>query len=162
MAKRKALSARKELRALLECALAREADIPEAAARRVVNRILRRSDRIAEIGGALCAARADAEAAPAPAPKAEPEPAPAAPARIEPHEEAFDPYAIGAVVTLQRFGREVLLERLATVTRTEDLVRLASAQNLFLTAAWSNAEELRAAIVEGAMQRLAERHAAAS
>lgn len=146
MGKRTAPSARKELRTLIERALAREAEIPEAAARRVVNRILRQSDRIADLGVALRAAVAERPA----------------PARIEPQEEAFDPYAIGAVVTLQRSGPEALMERLATISRTEDLVSLAAAQNLSLKAAWSDAEELRAAIVESAAQRLAERRAAAS
>lgn len=151
MDKRRALSARKELRALLERALAKEADIPETAARRVVNRILRRSDRIAEIGIALNASKAAAK----PAKAAEPEP-------MTSKEDAFDPYAFGAVVTLQRNGREALLARLASIARTEDLVHLAAAQNLVLTGAWSNAAELRTAIVESAAQRLAERFAAAS
>lgn len=151
MDKRRALLARKELRALLERALAREAEIPDAAARRVVNRILRRSDRIAEIGSALGASKAEVQ--PVKAVESEP---------VTTKEDAFDPYAFGAVVTLQRYGREALSERLASIARTEDLMRLAAAQNLALTVAWSNEAELRVAIVESAVQRLAERFAAAS
>lgn len=151
MDKRRAPSARKELRALIERALAKEADIPEAAARRVVNRILRRSDRIAEIGIALKDSMPAAKPAKA-----------VGSAPVTSNEDAFDPYAFGAVVTLQRYGREALSERLAAIARTEDLVRLAAAQNLALAGDWSNAAELRTAIIESAAQRLAERFAAAS
>jgi hypothetical protein len=148
-------SARKELRALIERAVAREPGLPEGAARRIANRILRQSGRLAEIGAVLRAAEAAAQPAPAPVAAAPIEP-------VEPPPQAFDPYEIGAVVTLHRHGAGVLMERLSAVTRIEDLRMLAAAQNLAVGAGWSTADELRAAIVSCAEQRLAERRAAAS
>lgn len=150
-------SARKELRALVARAVEKEAGLPEGAARRIADRILRQADRIAEIAPALGDGSGTAKPAPAVAgaghPSVEPAPEPA---------EAFDPYAIGAVVTLHRHGAGVLMERLSEITRVEDLVRLAAAQNLAVRPGWVTAEELRAAIVRSAEQRLAERRAAAS
>jgi 3-oxoacyl-ACP reductase-like protein len=143
-------SARKELRAVVERALAKEAELSEGAKRRVVNRILRQSDRIAEIGEALCAAAAAAPVAISTVAATEPEP------------QDFDPYAIGAVVTLQRHGADALLDRLAGIKSVENLRSLAVAQNLALKTDWSNADQLRVAIVQSAEQRLAERRAAAS
>lgn len=146
-------SARKDLRALIERAVLREAGLPEGAARRIASRILRQSDRVAEIGAAL--RLADVPPPPAVDP---PIAKPAEPAEVAP---AFDPYEIGAVVTLHRHGAGVLMERLASISRLEDLRMLASAQNLAVGAGWSTADELRAAIVACAEQRLAERRAAA-
>lgn len=144
---RTAQSARKELRAIIERAVAREAGLPEDAAARISNRILREADRIVEIGARLRTIEQPAgqEVSAAGAPR-----------------EVFDPYAIGAVVTLHQLGREALMERLAGITRIEDLRSLAVAQNLSLPAAGSSAEEHRLSIVRGAEQRLAERRAAAS
>ncbi|MCC7251297.1 hypothetical protein [Hyphomicrobium sp.] len=148
-------SARKELRVLVEGALAKEAGLPDGAARRIANRILRQSGRIAELSAVLQAAepapQVAAVAAPVSAPAAPPEPA-----------MVFDPYAIGAVVTLQRHGADALMDRLAAIPSIENLCSLAAAQNLALKADWSSADELRAAIVRSAEQRLAERRAAAS
>lgn len=150
-------SARKELRALVERAVAKEAGLSDDARRRIVNRILRQSDRIADIGEGLRAREAVvvAEAAPA-------EPPAASEGGFE-HvfEPAFDPYAIGAVVTLQRLGPAALMDSLCNITSVENLVSLAQAQNLSLKAGWSTADELRAAIVSCAEQRLEERRAAA-
>lgn len=145
-------SARKELRALVARAVEKEPGLPEGAARRIVDRILRQSGRLAEIGAALSA---DAPAAKSPVGACAPV-GPAEPA------EAFDPYALGAVVTLHRHGAGVLMERLVEITRIEDLAHLAAAQNLAVKPGWSTADELRAAIVRSAEQRLAERRAAAS
>ena len=144
-------SARKELRALIAGALTKEAGLPDGTARRVVNRILRQSGRLAEIGAALKAAH---EPTPRPVVVAA-EPAVAA-------AEAFDPYALGAVVTLHRLGADGLMQRLSQISCTENLVSLARAQNLSVPGDWSTADELRAAIVAAAEQRLAERHAAAT
>jgi|AERA01.1.fsa_nt_gi hypothetical protein len=149
-------SARKELRALVARAVEKEAGLPEGAARRIADRILRQADRIAEIAPALGDGSGTAKPAPAAAGAAHPSVEPVEPA------EAFDPYAIGAVVTLHRHGAGVLMERLSEITRVEDLVRLAAAQNLAVRPGWVTAEELRAAIVRSAEQRLAERRAAAS
>ncbi|MBN8910458.1 MAG: hypothetical protein J0H65_00050 [Rhizobiales bacterium] len=148
-------SARKELRVLIERAVLREGGLPDGAARRIANRILRQTERVAEIGAALRPAQASPQ--PAAAPSAD---GPAAP--VAETAPAFDPYEIGAVVTLHRHGADVLMERLAAITRIEDLRMLASAQNLAISPGWSTAEELRAAIVSCAEQRLAERHAAAT
>ena len=72
-------------------------------------------------------------------------------------EPAFDPYSIGAVVTLQRLGPAALMDSLCTITSVENLISLARAQNLSLKAGWSTADELRAAIVSCAEQRLEEK-----
>lgn len=146
-------SARKELRALIERAVMRESGLPDGAARRIVNRVLRQSERIGDICNAL---RAAGDAPPQPvavAPAEASEPIPP---------QVFDPYAVGAVVTLHRHGASVLMERLSAISRVEDLRTLASAQNLAVSSGWSTADELRAAIVSCAEQRLAERRAAAS
>lgn len=151
-------SARKELRALIERAVAKEAGLSDDARRRIVNRVLRQSDRIADLGQGLRASQpvAVVESAPAELP-------PESQGGFE-HvfEPAFDPYAIGAVVTLQRLGPAALMDSLCTITSVENLVSLAQAQNLSLKAGWSTADELRAAIVSCAEQRLAERRAAAT
>jgi hypothetical protein len=146
-------SARKDLRVLIERAVLREAGLPEGAARRIANRVLRQSDRVAEIGVALRPAERPAASATDP-----PIAKPAEPAEVA---QTFDPYEIGAVVTLHRHGAGALMDRLASISRLEDLRMLASAQNLAVGTGWSTADELRAAIVACAEQRLAERHAAA-
>ncbi len=153
-------SARKELRALIERAVAREDGLPDGTARRVANRILRQSGRIAELGEAL---RATGEN-PLPTRTSAVGSASvvsAAAAMIEPA-PAFDPYEVGAVVTLHRHGAGALLDRLSGISSVENLISLAKAQNLALKSGWSGADELRAAIVSCAEQRLAERRAAAS
>lgn len=151
-------SARRELRTLIERAVAKEAGLSDDARRRIVNRVLRQSDRIADIGEGLRASAPVVVAETAPA-----EPPPANETGFE-HvfEPAFDPYAIGAVVTLQRLGPAALMDSLCTITSVENLVSLAQAQNLSLKAGWSTADELRAAIVSCAEQRLEERRAAAT
>lgn len=151
-------SARKELRSLIAGAMGREAGLTDRSVRRVVNRILRQSDRLAEIGDALRSAR---ERAKEPAQAREPGPAPLMAGPAEPV-QTFDPYEIGAVVTLHRLGAPALMDRLSGVTCVDHLVSLAKAQNLSLKSGWSTADELRAAIVQCAEQRLAERRAAAS
>ncbi len=146
-----------ELRALIERAVAKEASLSDDARRRIVNLILRQSDRIADIGEGLRAS----------APVAVSESAAAAPSSSIENgfehvfEPAFDPYATGAVESLQRLGPAALMDSLCTITSVENLVSLARAQNLSLKAGWSNADELRAAIVSCAEQRLEERRAAA-
>jgi hypothetical protein len=138
-------SARKELKGIVERALQRELEIPDRVVQRVVNRIIRQSGRIAEISEPL------RTAAPT---------RPKSPSFVCP---AFDPYAFGAVVVLQKHGPEALMDRLSAIESAENLRSLAIAQNLAITAAdGSSSEELRAAIVHGAAQRLAERRAAAS
>lgn len=148
-------SARKELRALIERAVLREDGLPDGAARRIANRILRQTERLAELGSELASLKGAAQPASVP-PAVEP-----AQTVVE-AAPAFDPYEIGAVVTLHRHGPDVLMDRLASIPRIEDLRMLASAQNLAVSPGWSTADELRAAIVSCAEQRLAERRAAAA
>lgn len=140
-------SARKQLRAMIKAALAKEPSLSDDVARRIVNRVLRQADRIAEIGVAL---------------RASDEERPAAVDVEAPQQRVFDPYEIGAVVTLQRLGADGLLNSLSGIRSVEELRSLAAAQNLSIKTDWSNADELRLAIVQGAEQRLADRRAAAS
>ncbi|WP_139247708.1 hypothetical protein [Hyphomicrobium sp. CS1GBMeth3] len=149
-------SAHKELRALVVRAVQQEAGLPEGAARRIANRILRQSERIAEIASGL---RDQATAVHAAAAAESPSAVVQTPT-VELAE--FDPYAIGAVVTLHRHGASGLMDRLSEIRRVEDLARLAAAQNLAVRPGWATADELRVAIVRSAEQRLAERRAAAS
>jgi len=153
-------SARKELRTLISCAMSKERGLSDEAVRRVVNRILRQSDRLAELGGVLKTARSDVPEA-RPAPVAAPQAESRAELQAEPV-ETFDPYEIGAVVTLHRLGAPGLMDRLSGIASVDNLVSLARAQNLALKSGWSTADELRAAIVTCAEQRLAERRAAAA
>jgi hypothetical protein len=134
------------LRATIEAALSKEPSLADDVARRIVNRVLRQASQIAEIGVALRAAEQEKQAA--------------VEAQAQPR--AFDPYEIGAVVTLQRLGADGLLSRLSGIGSVEELRSLAVAQNLSIKTDWSNADELRVAIVQGAEQRLADRRAAAS
>lgn len=147
-------SARKELRALVMRAIEREAGLPEGTARRIANRILRQSERIADIAPHLRDEVATAPTAAVAAPSVAHTPI------VEIAE--FDPYAIGAVVTLHRHGASGLMDRLSEIRRVEDLARLAAAQNLAVKPGWATADDLRMAIVRSAEQRLAERRAAAS
>jgi hypothetical protein len=135
-------SARKELRAIFERAVRAAPGLPEPAVRRVVNRLMRQQKLIVELGGKLHVAEQTGRAKP-------------------PREAAFDPYAFGAVVTLQRLGRDGLMERLAAIESTEHLKALAHAQHLPVDGGLVDASELRAAIVRGAERRIAERRAAA-
>lgn len=74
----------------------------------------------------------------------------------------FDPYAFSAVVVFARAGREALLERLAEIDDVAHLRQLAEAQHLVIDKRFKNPEAIRAAIVAGVEQRLADRRAAAS
>lgn len=105
----------------------------------------------------------------APSPETEPvtEPAPSSPpgspAEPEPAPEpAFDPYAFSAVVVFARAGREALLERLAGIDNVTHLRQLAEAQHLVIDKSVTAADDIRAAIIAGVEQRLADRRAAAS
>ena len=133
-------SARKELRAIFERAVRAAPGLPEPAVRRVVNRLMRQQRAIAELSGKARVAE----------PSGKPSP-----------ESTFDPYAFGAVVTLQRLGREGLMARLAAIESAEHLRILAVAQRLPVDVGLKEAGEIRAAIVEGAERRIAERRAAA-
>lgn len=73
----------------------------------------------------------------------------------------FDPFAFSVVVVVTKEGREGLANKLAAIGPA-DLKALAKAQHVALPAGDLSTEELRAAIVEGALQRIANRKAAAS
>ena len=81
----------------------------------------------------------------------------------EPTPEAgFDPFAFSVVVVLTKEGPEGLTRKLQEIATTADLRALAKAQHVSLPDGDLTAAELRAAIVEGALQRIANRKAAAS
>lgn len=75
---------------------------------------------------------------------------------------AFDPFAFSVVVVVTREGREGLARKLQALTSAIDLHALARAQHLALPDGNLTVDELRTAIVEGALQRVANRKAAAS
>ncbi len=73
----------------------------------------------------------------------------------------FDPFAFSVVVVVTKEGREGLARKLATIG-PDDLKALAKAQHVAIPEGDLSTEDLRAAIVEGALQRIANRKAAAS
>jgi hypothetical protein len=73
----------------------------------------------------------------------------------------FDPFAFSVVVVVTKEGREGLANKLATIGPA-DLKALAKAQHVALPEGELSTEDLRAAIVGGALQRIANRKAAAS
>jgi hypothetical protein len=75
---------------------------------------------------------------------------------------AFDPFAFSVVVVVTKEGREGLAKRLSTITSGGDLRALAKAQHVAIPAGELTDGELRDAIIEGALQRIANRKAAAS
>jgi len=77
-------------------------------------------------------------------------------------ETTFDPFAFSVVVVLARNGADALHSRLEDIENARDLRELAEVQHLGVDDAITVAAELRAAIVRGAEQRLADRRAAAS
>lgn len=74
----------------------------------------------------------------------------------------FDPFAFSVVVALTKEGREGLAARLAQIETAADLQSLAKAQHVALPQGELGIEELRSAIIDGALQRIAHRKAAAS
>jgi hypothetical protein len=77
-------------------------------------------------------------------------------------EAAFDPFAFSVVVVVTKEGREGLAKRLSAITSGADLRALAKAQHVAIPAGELTDGELRDAIIEGALQRIANRKAAAS
>ena len=73
----------------------------------------------------------------------------------------FDPFAFSVVVVVTKEGREGLAKKLAGIGPA-DLKALAKAQHVALPESDLSDEDLRTAIVEGALQRIANRKAAAS
>lgn len=74
----------------------------------------------------------------------------------------FDPFAFSVVVAVTKEGRAGLAGRLAAIASADDLKALAKAQHVALPEGELTLDELRAAIVDGALQRVANRKAAAS
>ena len=83
-------------------------------------------------------------------------------AKPEPPPSTFDPYAFSLTVLLKRSGRKALLARLEAIHSAGDLRRLAEAQHVAVPADISDLAQLRAAIIDGTAQRIADRRAAAS
>jgi hypothetical protein len=77
-------------------------------------------------------------------------------------EKAFDPFSFGAVALLMTEGRPALAERLAQITRAEDLHLLARSQRLTLDPGLTRLEDMRTAIIESAERRIAARRRAAA
>jgi hypothetical protein len=77
-------------------------------------------------------------------------------------EAAFDPFAFSVVVVVTKEGRDGLAKRLSAITSGADLRALAKAQHVAIPAGELTDGELRDAIIEGALQRIANRKAAAS
>ena len=105
-------------------------------------------------------------AAPAPSAALAPAAKPAATAPAPTVELAeFDAYAIGLVPTFQREGRDGLIAKLASVTNTDDLRKMARAQQIVLAEPMRQGEvainTLRAAIADAVAKRIADRRAAA-
>ena len=93
--------------------------------------------------------------------RAEVQPAPIAP-RTEPAAAPFDPFSINVVVLLRTGGRERLLGALECIDSADNLRLLAREQRLSVGADMTSLSELRAAIVQAAERRVANRIAAAS
>lgn len=77
-------------------------------------------------------------------------------------EPTFDPYAFSVVVILARQGADALKKKLREIDDPSCLIQLADAQHIAIDRSLSGLVELRAAIIAGAKQRLADRRAAAS
>jgi hypothetical protein len=75
---------------------------------------------------------------------------------------AFDPHVFSLIVVMTKQGAEGLKARLAMIESTEHLRALALAQHVHIADALNAADDLRAAIIDGTAQRIADRRAAAS
>ncbi len=76
--------------------------------------------------------------------------------------ETFNPYLFSVIVVLAKHGRDGLLKRLQEIKSADDLRAFAEAQHVPVEAKLKRAEDIRKAIVAAAVQRLADRKAAAS
>jgi len=74
----------------------------------------------------------------------------------------FDPFAFSVVVVMTKEGRDGLAKNLAGIETVRDLYALAKAQHIAVPQGIDDAASLRAAIIEGTAQRIANRRAAGS
>jgi hypothetical protein len=75
---------------------------------------------------------------------------------------AFDPHAFSLIVVMTKQGSAGLEKTLAAIEDPEHLRALARAQHVAIDSALDQPSELRAAIIAGTAQRIADRRAAAS
>lgn len=75
---------------------------------------------------------------------------------------AFDPFAFSVVVVMTKEGRDGLAKNLAGIHSVANLYALAKAQHIAVPPGIDDAASLRAAIIEGTAQRIANRRAAGS
>ena len=80
----------------------------------------------------------------------------------DPTEPAFDPHAFSLVVVMTKHGAEGLRGRLEAIDSVAHLKALARAQHVVIDGAIDSPAALRAAIIAGTAQRIADRRAAAS
>lgn len=97
----------------------------------------------------------------------EPEASPVKPKRkpVAPQRAAavvFDPHAFSLIVVMTKQGAEGLLRRLKDIDDVGQLRELARAQHIAVATDIAEADTLRAAIVKGTAERIANRRAAAS
>ena len=86
----------------------------------------------------------------------------AAPAGAPADVAAFDPFAFSVVVVVTKEGRDGLIKRLGAIANRDHLLSLAKAQHVAVPDEKAPLDALREAIAEGALQRIANRRAAAS
>jgi hypothetical protein len=79
-----------------------------------------------------------------------------------PSPPAFDPHAFSLIVVMTKLGADGLRARLEAIDDFEHLKALARAQHIAVDSTVVDASALRAAIVTGTAQRIADRRAAAS
>ncbi len=147
------------MQAYLQALFRSEPGVNDALAERLAIRANRAINRML-VWDATPPAPANDEKAPEPEAKDEgqPEPAPAQAA----DEPAFDPFAFSAMVVLVKKGPAGLMTKLEEISELENLKTLANAQHIGLKGPVDTVEDVRAAILEGTKQRLADRRAAAS
>jgi hypothetical protein len=75
---------------------------------------------------------------------------------------AFDPFSFSVVAMLAKKGKLVLEAKLSEIADAGQLRTIADAQHLGIDAGVTDAAALRAAMIEGAERRIADRRAAAS
>lgn len=140
--------------------LAAERGISAEAAKRLTDRF---DSDISQMRVRQHAALRAAMAAKMPARQAAAEP-PAEPVAVPPQTPPpmFDPHAFSLIVVLTKQGADGLMGRLLAIEDIDHLRELARAQHIAVDAALADAAAVRAAIVTGTEQRIANRRAAAS